>query len=383
MRGSLKKRGQVWYVIVDTKDEDGKRKQRWINTHCEKKPDAERQLRDVLTKIDKHIYVDSSKIIFCDFLVDWLDNVIKPTIETTTWESYKLTVSSHLLPYFSKIQGLLLQDVSPTILQKYFSSKHKGLENRKPLSGNTLRKHLAVISGSLNHAVRMNQISFNPAERVMLPKKEKFIGNFYSLEDLEILMQNVSNTPIEAAVFITVYYGLRRSEVLGLKWDAIDFDEKLIYIRESRVRYASKTIVKRPKNNSSIRTFPLIKNVGTYLKTLKQKQVANGTYENEGYICCSDNGIPLEPDYLSHKFEHIITKCGLPKMRFHDIRHSTASYLLKIGLSMKEIQVWLGHSDVGTSMNIYGHIDTEMKANAAKKLNRMFTHSDNKESSDS
>lgn len=378
MKGSLKKRGQYWYVIVDTKDEEGKRKQQWINTHCERKPDAEKELRSILTKIDQHIYVGNSKVLFCDFLTDWLNNIIQPNIEVSTFESYKITVYKHLIPYFSRLPGLALQDISPAILQKYFSLKHKGFDGRKPLSGNTLRKHLAVISGSLNHSVRMNLIAYNPSDRLVLPKKEKFIGNYYSSDELEILLQHVANTPIEAAVFITVYYGLRRSEVLGLKWNAIDFKEKLIHIKESRVRYANSTISKKPKNDYSIRTLPLIKNVGSYLKTLKMKQEDSGIYSSDGYVCLFEDGTPLEPQYLSHKFQQIINKCGLPKLRYHDLRHSTASYLLKIGLPMKEIQVWLGHGDIGTTMNIYSHVSTEMTKNTAKKLNKMFTDSNNK-----
>jgi integrase len=381
MKGSLKKRGKNWYIIVDTKDETGKRKQKWINTKCEKKSDAEKVLREILTKIDNNCFVTPQKITFSDFLLDWLYNVIKNNVEETTWESYALVVLKHVVPYFKmQTKDISLQELQPIHLQKYYEFKHKKDKStgEKGLSANTLRKHHANIKSALDYAVRMNLIPFNPADRIHLPKKEKFHASYYTVEQLERLFEICQGTPIESAVYIASHYGLRRGEVLGVKWDAIDFEEGTISIKETRVKCGNNIITKKPKTESSFRTLPLINNIEVYLKALRKKQKANKLlfgkdYNDEGYVCCWDDGSPLKTEYLNHKFKEILEKNDMPPIRFHDLRHSTASYLLKHGMSLKNIQIWLGHSDYGTTANIYSHVDMDMKQSTAQKINDLFS----------
>ena len=380
MQGTLKKRGQYWYAIVDLKNADGKRKQKWINTKCEKKPDAEKFLRIILTDIDNNTYVTPKKIYFTDFMMDWLNNIIKNKIERTTWESYQINIEKHIIPFFNdNFEGLLLKDVQAIHLQKYFNSKYKGNNDKNEgLSANSLIKHHANIKSALDYAVRINLISYNPADRVEMPKKEKFHASYYSVDQIELLLTACEGTDIEAAVFITAHYGLRRGEICGLKWDAIDFEEGTIIIRETRVRIGKEVIVKKPKSESSLRTLPLIPKVEAYLKLLLKKQEEDkkkygSKYNNSGYVCCMEDGTPLRTDFLNHKFSKILKKNNLPHIRFHDLRHSTASYLIKNGIDLKSIQVWLGHSDFSTTADIYSHIDMEMKQNTAKKINDIFS----------
>jgi len=232
-------------------------------------------------------------------------------------------------------------------------------------------------------------IALNPADRIDLPKKVKFTGSFYSVEQIEILLDAVKGTPIESAVYLTVNYGFRRGEVLGLKWDAINTIDKTITVKETRVRFGKETVSKKPKTDSSQRTLPLINSVANYTKELRKKQFAlkqefGDEYHDDGYICCWEDGRPLNTTYINHKMNEILESYEipnvdeeveskkLPKIRFHDLRHSTASYLLKQGLTMKEIQIWLGHADISTTMNIYTHVDMAMKINTAEKINMLF-----------
>lgn len=381
MKGCLQKRGQYWYVVVDIKDADGKRKQKWINTKCEKKSEAEKELREVLTKIDNNTFVLPEKITFTSFMQNWLDNVISQNVEYTTWEGYKIYVEKHIIPFFkSQMNDILLQDLQPIHLQKYYDSKYKKnkSESGKGLSGNSLRKHHANIKTALDYAVRMNLIANNPADRIMLPKKEKFYASYYTVEQLEKLFEVCLGTPIESAVYIAANYGLRRGEVLGLKWDAIDFKESEIKIVETRVKVSSKAITKKPKSESSRRTLPIFASMEIYLKALKKKQKEykkeyGDEYNKENYVCCWEDGTPMSSEYLNHKFKKILAENNFPHIRFHDLRHSTASLLLKNGVDLKSIQIWLGHSDFSTTADIYSHIDMEMKQKAAQKINDIFS----------
>ena len=379
MKGSLRKQGKYWYAIVDVKDSSGKRKQKWYNTKCEKKPDADKYLRNLLTQKDNNQFVEPSKLMFVDFMQDWLDNVIKAKVVSTTWESYKLVVEKHIIPYFKENCNILLQDIKPIHINKYYQHKMNNgrADGKGGLTSNTIWKHHNNIRCALEYANRMDLIPYNPADKVDLPKKEKFIGRYYSAKEIEQLLEAVKGTIIEPAVFITANYGLRRGEVLGLKWDAINFKDGTLTVKETRVKYGKDTVTKKPKSEASLRTLPLIKSVSTYLKALRKKQFAlkqefGDQYQDNNYICCWEDGRPIDTSYLNHTFKKILDYNGLPDIRFHDLRHSTASYLLKQGLSMKEIQIWLGHADIGTTMNIYSHVDMEMKKNAANKINNMF-----------
>lgn len=380
MEGSLQKKGKYYYLVISTKGEDGKRKTEWINTKCEKKSDAEKVKRDIINRKENNTYVESKSITFCDFYNDWLDNYAKYNCEKTTYEGYRLIFDKHIYPYF-KEKNILLQKLQPIDIQKYYDFKLKQgrSDGKGGLSANTVLKHHANIHKVLDYAVKMQLIVRNVSDAVNVPKKEKFIGKYYSAEQIEKLFECTKGTPIESAVFITAHYGLRRGEILGLKWNAVNFKEKTITIRETRVRYSKETITKGTKNSSSYRTLPLIESVGIYLKHLKKKQVEQkllcGEEYNKGdFVCCWENGNPLDTAYLSRKFSEILKENKLPVIRFHDLRHSTASYLLKLGVSMKEISVWLGHSDISTTMNIYSHVDIEMKKNAANKINDLFSN---------
>ncbi|MCX7710713.1 MAG: site-specific integrase, partial [Clostridia bacterium] len=273
MKGSLKKRGDNWYAIVDIRDSSGNRKQKWINTKCEKKPDAEKALREILQKIDNNSFINPEKITFIEFLRDWLENIAKGKVEYTTWQGYDLMLKSHIVPYFHQSCNVKLQDLKPIHLQKYFEFKYrKDSTDGCGLSPSTLRKHYACISGALEHAVKMDLIPSNPVRKVTLPKKEKFKGNFYTAEQIEKLLEVALGTPIESAVYLAVTLGLRRAEVLGLKWKHIDLDDGTLTIQETRVKFLKDEVTKEPKNASSKRTLPLSDNLIEYLKVLKKRR---------------------------------------------------------------------------------------------------------------
>ncbi|ASA23355.1 tyrosine-type recombinase/integrase [Paenibacillus donghaensis] len=284
-----------------------------------------------------------------------------------------MVVTKHIIPYFKSKNNILLQELQPMHLQKYYETKCQDDQTtgKKGLSAKTLRRHHANIRSALNFAVRMNLIPFNPADRNVLPKQEKYNASYYTVEQLE-------KPPIESAVYLVAHYGLRRSEVLGLKWDCINFEEKTISIKEVRVKYGKTVVVKKPKSESSQRILPLMEKLEDYLLHLKKqrkknKQLYGKDYVDSGLVCCWPDGSPMKTEYLNHKFKDILAKNGLPHIRFHDLRHSTASYLIKHGVSLKEIQVWLGHSTIGITANTYTHIDMETKKDTAQKINDLFS----------
>lgn len=368
--GNLQKKGNIWYAVIN----QANRKQKWISTKLRGKTEAQKVLRDIITQMENDSYVDNSKITFIKFMEDWIENTCKMQIETTTYEGYKNIFNTHIKKYFD--DGLHLQQVKTIQLQNYFDEKAKtgNKKNGKGLSGNTLRKHKILLKCFLDYAVKMNLISKNPITNIILPKMDKFIGKYYTAEQIEQLLTFVKGTPIETPVLITAFYGLRRGEVLGLRWDDVNFKEGTIKICNTRTRVGETTVNKAPKNESSLRTLPMIDKVETYLKRLQKRMKENkllmgNEFKQNEYICCWENGQMYDISLINHQFKKILEDNNMPHIRFHDLRHSTASYLLKQGFSLKEIQIWLGHSSLNTTANIYAHIDVEMKRNMASKMN--------------
>ena len=373
--GSLQKKGTIWYAVIEYKNDLGKRKQKWVTTKKEKKSEAQIVMRDILNRMENGTFVDNTiKIVFLDFLEDWFKKVLPKQVEKTTHESYTYTLESHIKPFFKEhYPNILLKDLKTEHFQKYFDYK---LEKEK-LTGNTLRKHKTPIKSCLDYAKnKKHYIPLNPIEDVVLPKKGKFIGKFYNTEQIEKLLQITKGTLVEIPTFITVYYGFRRGEALGLRWQDINFIDNTLTVCNTRVRCKTNT-EKKPKTDKSFRTLPLIENVRNYLLEVKKTQEYNekimgSEYIKSDYICCWQTGKPIGTTYLNHKFSEVLKDNSMPHIRFHDLRHSTASFLLKQGFSLKEIQEWLGHSNISTTADLYTHIDMEQKKNIANKINNLF-----------
>lgn len=371
MTGSLQKKGKVWYAVINTFNEKGKRQLKWISTAKNKKPDAQKVLTEILSKMDKNTYIDPVKTLFSDFMLDWLDNIIKSHIEQTTWEGYTTNIRVHIEPYF-KAKRLKLSEITAMDLQQYFNKKLN-----EGLSACYLKKHHANIKKALDYAAKLGLINNNPIEHVTMPKIKKHDAKYYTVEQLEQLLTVTKGSNIESAVFLTVHYGFRRGEVLGLRWNDINFKEGTLKVCNTRTRVA-KDVEKKPKSESSLRTLPLIPRVTEYLKELKgqqekDKNTFGNCYNDNDYVCRYTDGTPVNVNTIDHAFKRTLEDNKMLHIRFHDLRHSTASYLIKNGLSLKEIQIWLGHSDISITANIYTHVDSEMKKNTASKINELFT----------
>lgn len=178
-------------------------------------------------------------------------------------------------------------------------------------------------------------------------------------------------------IYFTVLFGLRRSEVLGLKWDSVDFERKLITIKHTVVRYSEIIEKDKTKTEASYRSYPLTDDIVLLLNQLREKENINRKlfgreYIENNYIFKWDNGETYKPDYISRKFGKLLKSNNLRKIRFHDLRHSCASLLVANGFQLKDIQEWLGHADIQTTANIYAHLDTERKNKIANSMSSAF-----------
>jgi len=388
---SLQIKNNIYQVVLNYKDISGKRKQKWVSTGLSEKGNnkrlANQKMQEILASFKEDLYCDNSKPedkLFATYLKEWLDS-IKNTIEENTYDSYKVIVNK-VCDYFSE-RNITLNTLKPAQIQEFYTT----LYNKK-LTGNTVLHYHNVIRKALQTALKLDLILSNPADRVERPKKEQYIGNFYSQAELNKLFEIIKDDPLKLVIYLTSFYGLRRSEVLGLKWDAFNFEEKTITIKHKAIetRKNNKRVIllkDKTKNQSSYRTLPLVDDIIVLLQENKKeiednKKVCGNSYNKNylDYVCVDSMGKLFRPEYVTDHFTLIMKKNSdiLRKITFHGLRHSCASLLLAKGIPMKEIQDWLGHSTYSTTANIYAHLEKNTKDKSANVLSNTLTFSEAK-----
>ena len=369
MTGSLQIKRGKYYAVLNLTDRDGRRRQKWVYTGYEAKNNqrkAEAALRDIIHEYEKINLVYEPDILLSDFLNQWLVEV-KPFIDEVTWDGYKIIVDSHVRPYFEE-HKVKLVDADLDCIQRYFDYKatHGRKDGKGGLAPKTLRLHKNVLQLAFKEAMRHRLISTNPCELVRLPKLERREYEWYNSDEIITMLDALKGEPLYPLIKTTVMYGLRRSEVLGLQWQSVDFNVDSILIRHT-VSVGTKVVEKdKTKNNSSYRAFPLFPEIRELLLRLKDEENKNreffgNAYIENDYIFKRPNGDTYDPSYITHRFGELLKKYDLPHIRFHDLRHSCASLLLSKGCTLKDVQDWMGHADIKMTCNIYGHLDLTRK----------------------
>lgn len=375
MTGSLQNKNEKFYIVLNYQ-ENGKRKLKWIATGLPVKGNkrkAEQLLRETLREYEQAPKTVKSDVLFSDYIRRWLVNVQRK-VDPVTYQGYEFLAKSQVLPYFDA-SGIKLQDVTTEVLQAYIDEKRlKGrLDGKGGLSPASIRRHKNILSQTLNEAVKDGLLPTNPCQFLELPRQEKYQSSFYSAEQLQQLFDAIRDEPLYPLVKITALYGLRRSEVLGLKWDSIDFASGRLTIKHT-VSKVTKAIEKdKTKNAASFRSFPLTEEARSIFEAAKANEAENQklfgkAYQKNDYVFKWDDGHPYSPDYISERFSNLLKNYGLPHIRFHELRHSCASLLLNAGFTLKDVQEWMGHADIKMTADIYGHIDIARKQGMADKL---------------
>lgn len=276
--GHLQEKNGIYYVVLTYKTYDGKRKTKWQSTGLPIKGNkrrAEAMMRELQDDFEPPVDPNgppSKAMLFADYLVQWLE-IAKSTVKLTTYASYKELSNSRIIPYFRNL-GVTLGDLKAVHIQAFYQEQ---LERVKP---NTVIHYHAVIHRALKYAVKTDLIDVNPADKVDRPKKNEFTGNFYSKDEMNALFDAVRGSKIEVAVMLTAFYGLRRSEVVGLKWAAVDFEQNTLEICHTvtTVRLDGKEVLVESndtKTKSSKRTLPLVPVFRERLLALQEEQKEN------------------------------------------------------------------------------------------------------------
>lgn len=379
MTGSLTVKNGKYYAVLNVY-ENGTRKKKWISTNLPEKGNkrkAEQFLREKLAEYERMEGIVRSNIRFSDYVRIWLEQIARK-VDAVTMQGYQILADGHILPYFDET-GVALTNVDHKTIQRYIDQKSKNgrLDGKGGLSPRSLKLHKNIINQALSLAVQNKLIAANPCQFVVLPQSVRYESTFYNDKQLKALFAALEGDPLLPLVKITALYGLRRSELLGLQWDSIDFERKTMTIRHTVSKVTEVVAKDKTKNASSHRTFPLTSEALEIFKHAQcqeqQNRLAFGrTYQENKYVFKWADGHPYSPDYVSHRFNDLLKKHSLPHIRFHELRHSCASMLIAMGWTLKDVQEWLGHSDIKMTANIYSHLDTARKSNIAAALAEKF-----------
>ena len=405
--GSIQINKGYYFIVFNMYNEYGKRKPEWHSTglkvdNNERKNNqirkqAEKMLNEELVRVNAENSFSNklntiaknskySNMLFSDYMLEWLAN-IKPKVVQSTYIGYEQVVKGRLCPYF-KSKKIKLIDLRPRDIQDFINYLYK-----QKLKGSTIAHYTSNMNTALKEAVIAEIIPSNPMDRIESVKKEVYIPEFYTDNELLDLIEVIKTQDLELPLTLGILYGLRREEILGLTWNAIDFKNKSITIRKTvgRGKYDGVTqflIKDIPKNKSSYRTLPMFDFIADLLKKYKEKYKLNekifgNTYitDYKDFICLMDNGELVKPDYVDRTFSRILKENGFRHIRLHDLRHSCATLLLRNGVPLPEIQKWLGHSNIITTQR-YSHLDQNDKSIPANiietKFNISFISNDNK-----
>ena len=375
MTGSLTIKNGKYYAVLNTY-EDGKRKKKWINSGLPEKGNkrkAEAFLREQIALHERNEGLVQTDILFADYIRHWLTHIARK-VDEVTMQGYKTLADGHILPYFDQ-KKVPVRSLDHTMIQRYMDEKYQNgrLDGKGGLSPQSLRLHKNIISQALDLAVQSKLIPANPCQFVELPQNVRYESTFYNAKQLQDLFKAFQGDELLPLVKITALYGLRRSELLGLQWDSIDFERKTMTIRHTVSKVTEVVAKDKTKNASSRRSFPLTAEAEAIFRRAKELEQQNRAafgreYQENSYIFKWPDGHPYSPDYISHHFAKVLKKHGLPHIRFHELRHSCASMLLDMGFTLKDVQEWLGHSDIKMTANIYAHLDTARKSSIADSL---------------
>ena len=375
--GHLTLKNGRYYAVLNYRNAGGQRKTKWISLGLPEKGNkrkAEAELARLRAEFEppKEVGDLSSDMLFADYLLEWLE-IAKGRLAVATYSSYAAMIKKPVGPYFRQ-RNLTLRELEARHLQMFYSEM---LRKVKP---NTVIHYHAIIHSALKYAVKTDMLVQNVADKVDRPKKNSFQPVFLSAEEMQKMFEALRGTKLELPVLVAAFYGFRRGEVLGLKWDAIDFERGTISVIRTVTTITldgKQTEIEQQsaKTKSSLRTLPLIGSFREYFLQVKEaqelnKQICGNCYNHEydGFVFVDELGERMRANYLTSAFPKFLESHGLRRMRFHDLRHSCASLLLANGVPLKHIQEWLGHSDFTTTANIYAHLDYKSKITSAQAM---------------
>lgn len=379
MRGHIIKRYKNSYTVVLNLGIDPttkKRKQQWISVKGAKK-DAEKRLSELLHQLDTGTFMKPGKTTLGEFLEKWLKDYAKPNLSPRGFERYQDIIRKHLMP---ELGSILLTQLKPEHLQKHYTTKQND-----GLSARTIRYHHAVLHVALKTAVKWGLLSRNPADAVDPPRARHNEMNTWCEHEINQFLETAKGSPYYTLFYTALFTGMRRSELLGLKWSDVDFIMSQIYVNRSLHHLKDGSyIFTEPKSAKSRRTIALPPSAILLLKEHHEKQKLERAMlgiplTDNDLVFSTLEGKPLRPNTVTRAWETLAVRAGIKVIRLHDARHTHASIMLKQGIHPKIVQERLGHASIQMTLDTYSHVAPGLQEAAAARFDELISRKSEKD----
>ena len=368
MKGQIRKRGNTYSVIVPLgKDSSGKKRYKWVT--CRTKREAEAKRAELIHQANTGMLA-SPKGTLGQFIERWLAEYVKPNLSPRTSEGYQSIYQSHIFETIGKLQ---LKNLKPEHIQKYYSDRLA-----EGLSSTTVRHHAMMLHRVLEHALKWQLLSRNPADAVTPPITRHVEMHTLDESQIETILTEAENTPYYCLFTLALYTGMRRSELLALRWQDIDLIMAEISVSRSMHRLLTHEIIFRgTKTAKSSRTVALSPNICTALRHHLDNEMAQCArlkipFSNDRLVFCQWDGKPLIPHTVSQAWRRLTRRLGIHDIHFHSLRHTHATLLLKQGVHPKIVQERLGHSSISITLDTYSHVSPGMQRKAAEAFDTIL-----------
>ena len=381
MTGSVQVKNNKLYVVLSYKIENGEHKTKWVGTGLQAKNNKKAAVAMIPDIINQYIGLEynPNKHLLLDVIEQWYENQ-EGQVRQSTYEAYRTCINAHIKPYFENM-GLDVKDLGTEHLMDYYDFKfRKGRADGKGgLDPQSIKKHAAILRSVLSYALLRGYVTQNVANLVPTPKKpsKKSVAKKLNLEEANAVIEAFEGSEYQPLVRLALMYGFRRSEVLGLKWSAIDFKAGKIYVEHTVVKYTSIIAEDDTKTDESEASLPLFDDARELLLEVKAQQeeyrkLFGNEYHESDYIFTKKDGSLYRPDSLTRSYQRVLEKKGCGHLRLHDLRHGTATILYAQNWNPVEMKKLMRHSNIRTTLQIYTGLSDEQMAERCKSLNGLF-----------
>jgi integrase len=374
-QGHIRRRGKGWCVVVDIgKDEEGRRRQRWHSGYRTSR-EAKAALVEILGRVQRGEYVEASKETLAEFMRDWMGS-LRATLRPSTIAGYEALTQGHIIPVLGNVP---LQRLTAAQLTSFYGDLlATGRRSGKGgLSARTVHYVHATMHKALGEAVRWGLVLRNVAEQATPPRPQAKEMRTWSASELRDFLEAVQGDRLCAAYLLAATTGLRRGEVLGLRWRDLDFEARRLAVTQTLVCVRYAVVVSTPKTARGKRSVALDTGTVAALRAHRKRLLEERLYLGLGapspddLVFTSQDGSPLHPGQFADRFERLVKAAGVPRIRFHDLRHTHATLALQAGVHPKVVSERLGHASVSITLDTYSHAIPALQEEAADKVARV------------
>ncbi len=365
-----------WRGVVTLPSADGKVKKKYF--YGKSKKEVSEKVNVLLNEMKNNTYIEPCKTTLYNWLYTWLETYCKNNIRPTTYINYETYIHRHIK---DSIGGIKLCDLSSITIQQFYNEKLKNgkLSGTGGLSPKTMKNLHNMLHKALNQAVSLNMLAKNPSDFTVIPKNTKREMRFFTVEEQKKLQDLLSDKPLDMAILLDLYTGMRQGELLGLKWENVHIDlsgssyikvvQTINRIKNYDEGSDKKTIltVSEPKTSNSKRTIPILPEIAEKLynyRLSQEKYIAENSFLNTEYVFISSVGTMVDPRDFQRYFKNLLKKHDIREINVHGLRHTFATRALESGMSVKTLSKILGHSNVGFTLDTYTHVTEDLKSEA-------------------